>query len=71
MNEYDVKRLALVLALQAEIEGMKTENIARINQNYAIAYDEAAFQEMAERLRNVAYCHNEQLGGSTNSIHLK
>ena len=24
MNEYDVKRLALVLAIQAEIEGMKT-----------------------------------------------
>ena len=61
MNEYDVKRLALVLALQAEIEGMKAENTARERQNYAVAYDESAFQEMAEKLRNVAYCHNEQL----------
>lgn len=61
MNEYDVKRLALVLALQAEIEGMKAKNTARERQNYAVAYDEDAFQEMAERLRNVAYCHNEQL----------
>lgn len=61
MNEYDVKRLALVLALQAEIEGMKAENTTRERQYYAVAYDEAAFQEMAEKLRNVAYCHNEQL----------
>lgn len=61
MNEYDVKRLALVLALQAEIEGMKSENAARERQNYAVAYDESAFVEMAEKLRNLAYCHNEQL----------
>jgi len=27
MNEYDVKRLALVLAVQAEIEGGKAENM--------------------------------------------
>ena len=29
MTQYDVKRLALVLAVQAEIEGMKSENILR------------------------------------------
>jgi hypothetical protein len=61
MNEYDVKRLALVLALQAEIEGMKVENAIRERQNYAYAYDEGDFQEMAEKLRNVACCHNDQL----------
>lgn len=27
MNEYDVKRLALVLAIQAEIEGMEFDNL--------------------------------------------
>lgn len=26
MNHYDIKRFALVLAIQAEIEGMKAEN---------------------------------------------
>jgi hypothetical protein len=26
MNNYDVKRFGLILALQAEIEGMKAEN---------------------------------------------
>lgn len=61
MNEYDVKRLALVLALQAEIEGMKAENVTRERHGLAVAYDEGAFAEMAEKLRNLAYAHNEQL----------
>ena len=61
MNEYDVKRLALVLAIQAEIEAMKVENTIRERQGYSPAYDEPAFIEMAERLRNLAYCPNEEL----------
>jgi len=29
MTTYDIKRLALVLAVQADIEGMKVENLIR------------------------------------------
>lgn len=29
MNEHDVKRLALVLSCQAELQGMKAENAIR------------------------------------------
>lgn len=61
MNEYDVRRLALVLAIQAEIEGMKAENQQRLFLNESIAYDETRFVQMAEKLRNLAYSHNEQL----------
>ena len=61
MNEYDVKRLALVLAIQAEIEGMKAENTQRDQINYSLAYTDADFQAKAEELRIVAYKHNEQL----------
>lgn len=61
MNEYDVKRLALVLALQAEIEGMKSANTQRQQRGESMAYDEGAFQEMAESIRRIAYAHNEQL----------
>ena len=61
MNEYDVKRLALVLAIQAEIEGMKAENEYRIQRGEAIAWNLNAFYEMAEKLRQLAYAHNEQL----------
>ncbi len=61
MNEYDVKRFALVLALQAEIEGMKAENTQRELWLHELTYTEDNFKEMAEKIRNLAYCHNEEL----------
>lgn len=61
MNEYDVKRLALVLAVQAEIEGMKAENILREQNNESPAYGLKQFLELANRLNDLAYAHNEQL----------
>ena len=61
MNKYDVKRLALVLAVQAEIEGMKTENQYRQNNDHDPTYNQGHFQEKAEALRNLAYLHDHQL----------
>jgi len=55
MNEYDIKRLALVLAIQAEIEGMKIMNA------YRETYDESDFKIKAEELRILAYKHNDNL----------
>jgi len=61
MNEYDVKRLALVLAVQAEIEGMKAENAYRACYMHDPTYNEGHFQEKAEELRILAHKHNEEL----------
>lgn len=61
MNEYDIKRLALVLAIQAEIEGMKAENILKEQNEEAPAYGSKAFNEAARQLIDLAYKHNEQL----------
>ena len=61
MNEYDVKRLALVLAVQAEIEGMKADNIQRESLELSMAYTSEDFEIQAERLRCLASHHNEQL----------
>lgn len=61
MNEYDIKRLALVLAIQAEIEGMKATNQDRLNGGWSLAYAESDFCEKAEELRILAAKHNEQL----------
>jgi len=61
MDMYNVVRLALVLAIQADIEGMKTENVLRKQCGESPAYEEKAFFEQAELLRNLAYSHNEQL----------
>lgn len=61
MNEYDVKRLALVLVVQAEIEGMKAENKIREVRDCSPAYNEGDFQDKAEKLKDLAFIHNEQL----------
>jgi hypothetical protein len=61
MDHYDVKRLALVCAVNAEIEGMKAENENRKQLNHSMAYDEESFTEKAMELRNLAFIHNDQL----------
>lgn len=61
MNEYDVKRLALVLAIQAEIEGGKAENKHAELIGQSIPYREDAFYKKADELRELANKHNEQL----------
>lgn len=61
MNGYDVKRLALILALQAEIEGMKTENTTREQLKQSLAYVDSDFQYKAEELLKLAYAHDDQL----------
>jgi hypothetical protein len=53
---YNAKRLALILAVQAEIEGIKAANLLVPN-----TYGEADFIDKANDLRNLAYAHNEQL----------
>lgn len=58
-EEMAVKRLALVLAVQAEIEGMKAHN----TQCPDNTYNQCAFVAKAEELRNLAYVHSQQLFG--------
>lgn len=61
MNHYDVKRLALVLAVQAEIEAMKAENMQREIIGHDLPYSQDDFEKKANELKNLAYCHDEQL----------
>ena len=61
MTDYTVKRLALILAVQAEIEGMKASNAERLQNDYALGYDDNAFFDKAEELRILAAKHDEQL----------
>ncbi len=57
MNEYDIKRLALIYAIQAEIEAMKVHNATDSFQKYP----EREFWDRADQLNNLGHCHNEQL----------
>lgn len=61
MNNYDVKRLALILAIQAEIEGMKAENKERELLGHSLSYSEKQFQDKGLELKNLAVKHDEQL----------
>ena len=58
MNGYDVKRLALILAVQAKIEAMKTDNNQRPNDQ---RYTETDFYAASQELEMLAYKHDEQL----------
>jgi hypothetical protein len=58
---YNVKRLALVLAVQAEIEGMKAVNAQDVHDGCNLSYLDRQFKDKAEELRSLAYAHNEQL----------
>lgn len=65
MNDYTVKRLALVLAIQSEIEGAKLDNQERIYNQIAFSiglnYPPEWFEQKAKELRTLAYAHDEQL----------
>jgi hypothetical protein len=61
MEHSDVVRLALVLAIQAEIEGMKASNEYLKQSGSPQLYGNEKFQEKAEELRNLAYCNGHQL----------
>ena len=62
MDTYSVKRLAEVLAIQAEIEGIKIHNAAMVsNGNFDNIYSLNEFYEKAEQLRVTASKHDDQL----------
>ena len=61
MTDYTVKRLALVLTIQAEIEGMKTRNELNCRTGCNPVYDESCFYEKQIELIDLANKPNEQL----------
>lgn len=61
MNEYDVKRLAATLALQADIETMRAENMQREHLDQSMAYTDYDFHDIAENLIQLATVSNDNL----------
>jgi len=61
MDQYDVKRLGLIFAVQAEIEGMKAENIERESNGLSLAYTMEEFTSKSDELYNLVHTHNENL----------
>jgi len=61
MTTADIKRLGLILAVQAEIEGMKAENKQRERHDYSMAYSNSDFFDQAEKIREIVNKHDDQL----------
>jgi len=61
MTDAGVKRLILVTALEAEVQGMIAENAQRTDDGLAQAYDNAQFVYMAEQMREIANMHDDQV----------
>lgn len=61
MTHYDVLRFGLLLAIQAEIEGMKIDNHVRVSNGESPDYGINSFNAKAEELRNTAGMHDYQL----------
>lgn len=63
LDTYDIRRLALILAKQAELDGMKIKNREREIAGHSPAYSSKNFEEISFELAELAYAHNEQLFG--------
>lgn len=61
MTDAGVKRLILVSALEAEMQGMIAENKQREIEDKSMAYTDESFATLAEQMREIAYKHDEQL----------
>ncbi len=61
MTKADIKRLGLILAIQAEIEGMKAYNTAAKRITHYVPFDLDQFEEKAEESQEIVYKHDDQL----------
>ena len=61
MTDSGVKRLILVTALEADIQGMIAENKQREQEGLSLAYNENDFSGIANQMREIAEKHSHQL----------
>ena len=61
MNYYDVKRFGMILAIQAQIDGMKADNENRKQNKEGMAYTYEDFLEKSNELEYVIHCPEDKL----------
>ena len=61
MTDAGIKRLILVIALGTEVQGMIAENKQREVNGLALAYDNNQFIYMADKMREIANAHDDQV----------
>lgn len=68
MNEFDIRRLAAISAINALIEGMKAENDQRKHLDQSMAYTDADFAFQFDNLKQLAVISNDNLNDLINSF---
>lgn len=63
MTDAGVKRLILVSALEAEMQGMIADNTQREQEGLSLAYEGKDFDYIAEQMREIANMHDDQILG--------
>ena len=58
MESNDLKKLALIYSMQAEIEGMKADNVQSEIEGKSLAYVYEDFKAKAAELENLAHVHD-------------
>lgn len=61
MKAYDVRRLAAILAIQADVEAMKAENMQHEYLGLNMAYTYSDLHAMSENLTELATASNDFL----------
>ena len=61
MTDAGIKRLILITALETEVQGMIAENKGREQDGLAMAYDDTQFGYMADKMREIASAHDDQV----------
>lgn len=60
MKESDIKRMGLILAKQAIIEGMKAENKLREDCNQSPAFGYSHFEEVSYEITEIVHKHDDE-----------
>ena len=53
MNDFEIRKLGLLYALQAEMEGMKADNKQREIEGLSMPYTSGDFENIASQMRDV------------------
>ena len=61
MTDTGVKRMILLAALEAEVQGMIAENKGREQDGLSMSYGSKQFGHMADEMRTIAAASDEQV----------
>ena len=63
MTDSGVKKIILVSALEAEMQGMIADNKQREQEGLSLAYEGKDFDNIAQQMKEIAHKHDDEIIG--------